>query len=221
MAENLPINFTVPPETVPTYNAIDAALGVGYARYYGVASKANYFLSPVVSDSDNIGIDGQDRTYTTGKNTVKITYEKVIDIDFDLLFKFPQVIEGRAILSFTVIIPDNGVVNTYQYVIAKLYHVNNSAVENLIGSYGSDAIAIYNSTGADIDYRRTYDIDCPKTSFSIGEKLRLTMEVWANDNSALGDYIDHYIYHDGSNRVPTASGHDTDIILDVPYRINL
>jgi hypothetical protein len=225
MAENLPINFSVPPETVPTYNAIDAALGVGYATYYAVHSHGSKFLSPTPTDSDS----GQgsylftDATETGASNV----YVKLIDYDYDLLFKTPQVVEGVATVSFTVGIQDNASAEHTGYYVITLYHVSVGAVETSIGTYGSDSAGfILNNSGVDKDYRRTYDITCTKTSFNVGEKLRLSVHVYGKTSNG-AFLLDHRLYHDGSNRQASDNGdgiltsHDTDIVVNVPYRINL
>jgi len=196
---------------------MDASLGVGYKRYYLLYASDAKSLTPEPVDSDT-----SKTTYSSSEGAAT----DVIDLDFDMTLNTPQTVQGNLIFcgSYNHKATASGGGRTfYMRMDVYIYHVR-GVTETLIGSKASGT---YNSTTdtSDHSYRRTHSIALTKTSFAIGDKLRINVRV--NAYRDVGDTQNITLYHDPTTRNQTVAGdgvfttHDTDMFADVPFRINL
>jgi hypothetical protein len=130
--------------------------------------------------------------------------------------KLPAMISGTAFLNASYGIVTNG--TTSSYIIVKVYHVTSGGVETQIGTTTSgDTVLNVN------EYcRECLTVALTSKHFSIGEKLRLTVEGWASSGGA-GSVM--RVYHDPTSTLTLTDTATrtvgTDLIFDCPFKVNL
>lgn len=199
-------------QALSNYDYVDIATGTGYIKLYAGktisgASTANYALSNITYFSVPVYID------KTGTSSV---YQKLIDLDFDVLLNKPMTFRGNAIVQVPIQTDNFGAASTIAYAIPSIKKWDGTT-ETLIATTTSGAHTLQDTHGEIF----TYSIPIPLTSFKKGETLRLTIEGWAVNNT--GDTAGHIrIYHDPMSReTDRISGANTQLILQMPVRITL
>jgi hypothetical protein len=224
MTTILPENFPEYPEgTIASYDAMDASLGVGYKNYYFIVGTSSKFLSVMALDSTH--------PYTKQIPIATSPPNKVIDFDFDITYKLPQVIQGLVNINYTFGIENGGGsgIQMTNYVIVRVRKVNLASAEIELGSAQSDNLVV--SPGTSYAERICGSVDVAKTHFAIGEKLRITIEQYDNyGGGGTPSAVSAMLWHDGSNRKATAyasklypifTSHNSNIVVSIPYKIVL
>jgi len=201
-------------QPVASYDWVDLTSGVGYKRYYGCASNtvttATYFLT-------SKQIDAQPISLLSSAIPVD-TKTKAIDLDYDIEFLRPAIIDGVAVINLTHGVRIANINSSDNETVVNIAHINLASAETIIGT---------TTTGVrpgtqDHNYRDCIRVALTRTHFAIGEKLRLTVELWAKDD-APGGTAKVILWFD-PNSAQTVTDVDgitrnTDLILDIPFRI--
>jgi hypothetical protein len=199
----IPTKYIIQPRASPTYDFVDFAQGIGYKRFWGCgwydsADAKQYFLT-----TQQVGAHEQ--------NMHSGTIATDIDLDFDVTFNIPIIVEAAtALLQFFW--THGGGNDTSCTVYVK--HVR-GATETTLGSVESQTL------GAGAAQRRyTFPITLTRKFFAIGDILRLNF-TWTVDTGAGGSNKIHY---DPSNRetfAETSEGYtvNTDLSLWMPFKL--
>lgn len=214
--------MTALPEVIPrnasntllSFNFTDYIGRTGYVTYYGIATNGSLrSLSPA-------RIDSNDYATTTVPG---LALNMDLDYDFDILFNNPATVKGDAFVSVTYSGNNGGSANAVTcYTKIKIVHVNTAGTETIIGAQQTtDSLVVATGTGTSYGKRATCKFTISKKHFSIGEKLRVSVEFWTIRGAGAGHTAT--LYHDGSNRdgpadQTTALGTDsTDLVVNVPF----
>lgn len=182
------------------YSFTDIATGTGTITYYGAHSyegdatgASNYFLTPDVVYSQFIETEG-------GTGFVSQTYTNRLDLDFTLTeFKFPQIIKGTAVVSIPAGIQTRSTgdrCNLYAQIFIRKW---DGSSETEIANATSYELYSPVTTSAWTYDMLTVQITVPKTSFLVGEQLRLTVRFFVKTDSGTGS-IGSVLGHDPANR---------------------
>jgi hypothetical protein len=194
----VPIVYRKSNETaVASYDFYDIAEGSGIITFNGFTSYSNDVREYNLSSNSTVGTNDQFTTYHLA-GTIGET--KVMDLDFDVVFNTPKRIKGNVLVSATIGIENANSGSRTIYFIAKLRKVSNG-VETEIANAESYNVVYINVNGVD-----NYLVKIPLStiqSFSKGDTLRLTIEVYAVQSTGSSDVT---IWHDPQDLVdPGAS----------------
>lgn len=158
MAETLPINFPLPSESFSAnFDYFDWASGFGYRRLYLSTTETSvatsYILTPNTIHS------------THGATTIGVSEDR----DFDVAFASPQTIEGDVILRFS---EAAGSGSASMSATWKIYHVTVGGTETQLATVTTPTV---NVGASGRNYLIVTKMAVAKTSFAIGEKLRLNV----------------------------------------------
>jgi len=175
----LPTTFpTAAGAPVATYDYYDYADGTGHVIFYGAVSEANgtkkYFLTTNAQPSNQIVTSGA----VTSGGTGPLTYAKAVDVDFDLEFKQPQIIEGTGRIIFTQggSAPDTTAI---KYVKAFVYFRKyDGTTETTLVSGATASTKILQYTNIPCNDTRNIGLVIPRTYFKKGDTLRTTIEIY-------------------------------------------
>ena len=193
----IPITFPVSQETaIASYSFTDIAEGTGVVVFFGSDTDDNgtvtYSLANNIVYSANILTEG---TGTSGT-------EKILDIDFDVTFNMPQRIKGKVIANIPLVYGHESQANTNGkgYGILKVRHVTSGGAESELASNTKSKeyplVASLDSAQAVLNI----EVDVPLRHFKKGETLRMTVEIWANQQGGNGLHVG--LMHDPKNRTP-------------------
>lgn len=210
--------FTTASQVLLNYNYTDIASGTGYITYF-LLSSYNTSTSHMLDNNINYS---QDIEFTSS-TTTSTTFVKVSDTDFDLTeFKISQTIGGIASANMTIGIPASPQVEGY--VIVKVRKWDGST-ETDIASGQSKTKASIGGTGGNL--LENIDVTIPKTLFSIGDVLRITIEGWARSpdgiNLAKVTYGIDPKNRDGTVIIPSTDDpvSITTSLINIPFEIIL
>lgn len=173
-----------------SYNAIDIISGRAIGVFYGGQATDTNFLSTAAMPSNEPIVSLDTRALTT-------SYVRTVEIDFDAEFQVPTTIDGRAYILVTGGLSSAVVGTKYLYIKARIRKKPAGAEIEIIDN-DSDVLITTSADGTPHSERFCIDVDIPKTSFKIGESLRLTIEVWAKASAAIA--VSSSFAHDPSNR---------------------
>lgn len=214
----MPLFETYSPGTpvIASFPANDIASGIGYVTYYsGRFSDTDALVQGTEMDSDEV------RTAVTGLTS---TSGNRLNLDFDLLFDSPRLLEGPAFVAATTdsnTTPTSGWIEAY--LVINIYHVNSAGGETLLVTETTDtkrATALGFTA-----LRYASELVIPRTAFTNGEKLRININVWAARQGASQGAC--YLYHEASNRGASEgaglihANEPTGLPCKVPYVPNL
>lgn len=162
-------------EILATFSFTDIAEGVGYQIYYGLRyNDTEYLLTPNLVYSETIT--------TTVSSGFTETFQKFIDIDFDVTFNQPKNVRGIGFAAIPIGVQDKSTPEDFEYyAIVKAIHYDGST-ETIL------------ATGQSVTYSQTLEQNVHEESsaiatckldvsagkhFKAGETLRMTVEVWA------------------------------------------
>lgn len=220
--EGVPNNFLLPSKTIGSYDSFDLAAGIGYKRFYPVMCQINGSTLKYLSAQI---VDGYpSKSITTGGNAItNSAYTAQEDHDFDLTIIRPMIIADGSMfvnLSFDL---TRTTTDAYGYVVVNVYHVTATGTETQIGTVqGAERVSTAATGG--ICTREALQITLTKKYFSAGAKLRVNVQLYLKTATA-ATYV---LYYDPSNRISTTNNgvytgaaEDTNIIVDVPFKVNL
>lgn len=207
MADTVPQIFNRSSGAVASYDWVDLTTGVGYRRYYWSAysdGSVKYFLTPRVLDSTSLS--GCIYTHIAGAGDS--------ELNADITFLRPATV-GTSDCYVQMTTSTGGTTGTYQVI---LYHVDGSATETSLGSMTTGSLTINNFK------RLLFKFTVTLKKFAIGDKLRLCIIFDQTANP--GGNLD--IFHDGNGltmdddtAAPYTRTIDTNLIVDVPFRIDI
>jgi len=202
------------PTAIASYDYTDLITGKAYKTFYGINGIASYVLIPVAADTH-----ANDATTEVGITTISsaiTTYAKGVDVDFDMTVGIPQIIEGMAILNATV-----GSVGTNTKTIKLVGQILKNGVHLVSGSTTNMAQAAANPSSVEC----ALNMDIPKTSFKVGDVLRLTCEVWGSSGASAFFGLAHDGRDRNDNKAATHKtiddAHSTQLKLFLPFNPDL
>jgi hypothetical protein len=210
-------------QAIATYDFLDLAARVGYKTFYGAiasgATTVSYVLTANTMDSYPPLFSGAITGTASQWNTEK-------DLDFDVTFSNPQIIQGDLIINSTSDMAGSagGTANKSQ-IIYTAYHVNTSGTETTLGTVTTNANSVPGIGW--ISQRDLVKIPIAQTKFKNGEKLRVNLLLQTYYETAISTK-QWALYFDPSNRGDSI-GYDryynakqnTDLKILIPFKIDL
>ena len=194
--------------TIASYNFTDIASGEGFVRFYAARLSGSDILTGNVVYSDTI---------ETASNFVDTADTPVLvsTFNFDTTkFNLPRRMGGTAIVSIPAEIASTSA-TAQVTAFLKIVKADGTVVDLISGS-GKFA------TSSSQEKMFSFSLVVPTTLIKKEDKIRLSVEQWRVDTSGSPAASTHYIGHDPKNRAaPTITTIDTNLIMDVPFRIDL
>ena len=200
---------------IANYDFIDIARGMAMQTFYlGNEKKTttlDYLLEDQVFWSNN----------KTQESTINGGLAKEMDLDFDVEFQLPRIIEGKALINLPFgVRGDAGPTTCTCYMIFKIRKYSGGEIELVNGTTETLTCSSVNP----ITSIACMQLDIPRTHFKKGDLLRLTVEVWGNRTAGAGTGfcaigIDPKSRDPAANALP--SGNETQAIFIVPFRIDV
>jgi len=153
------------------YDYYDVAEGRGVIIYYGCKATAGNFLV-------GTKIPCNDIVTSSLQWSGREDYALAIDIDFDVQFNFPKVIDGTILVSVPMgtYIDNPGSINSY--LIVKIRRVSSTGSEEDLASRQTDYNIAGGLIGTTESLLQLAEIPITQAHFKKGEKLRITIELW-------------------------------------------
>lgn len=208
MADNVPVSFPIPGESaIVSYSYTDILEGTGVVVFNGASMVLNA-SPPGTSNANPVYLLTTQQPYSstisTGATIPDTSWNKVVDIDFDVVFNMPKTIKGNAFVTCTIG-GGNGSSGANGFYYAKLRKYDGST-ETEIASAASECFQMNGSTySGKVTLTK---IVVPLTHFKKGETLRLTIELWGAKVAA--GTQNFYIGHDPQDRTFSNLGVDAD-----------
>ena len=195
----LPQTLPIPQEAgVASYSFTDIASGVGYVSFFGTQfsdNSYNFVLNTLTGDER------------------KTLLSNGLEINFDLAFDRPRTINGNVLFSYTI---ESGAASGTSSITIKLFHVASGGTETQLGGTATGT-----DISADAARRDTHAFSVTNQVMKKDEKLRIEWVIKTSTNVV-------NLWHDPSNEAKTLVNDPqttavirTDMIIDVPFRIDL
>lgn len=219
----MPLNFgrdivPITPTAIASYDYIDIAQGTGIVILHGGANATSsggfsYNLSRNLFYSDQIA---------SGGSTTTTAFAKVLDVNFDVTFIRPQIIDGKALINIPIGVEGAIAASNYQ-----VYPV--VAVKKVVD--GTEITLFALTSGSLIKTAQTFDskydaiiADLPLTNFRSKDILRLQVQLYNRGNG--GDTGYGLLGMDPKNRKESSaplnwSAGDADLQFHVPFKLNI
>ena len=229
----LPNKFQTESSINVNYSYTDILAKSGYLTVYPCAAQTNstttYFTT--VRPYNSVP---RSTAFNQSASTGNIL---VIDIDFDYTFNVPQIVKGDLINNFTDIVynSDAGCTTTTYWVV-NIYKVNLASAESLLVSQQTISTGRTGTTFYSVN-RYCLKMPISETNFGVGEKIRINFLGYLTKSSSSGvgiltlnhDPKNVYTYFGGSSTsgapfspVFTGDlGSDSNILIDIPFKIDL
>ena len=181
------------PNFFRSFSAVDIITGRSIGIFSGGKGQTTPHLMTTTSfDSDKITTIDSRTIASAG------VAEKGVDVDFDSVFGIPTVIEGEAIVNVSAGFQmDGGGGTGTVFVIARVFRRPTTGGEIELVTGTSTSVASATGT-TPISKRFAINMTIPKTNFKIGDKLRLTLEIWVNRSIEAATIVSG-LGHDGGN----------------------
>lgn len=208
MAENLPVNFPIPGESViATYQYVDIANGIGVTEFNGFATQSSGALYSYALTSNSVEGDPiQTAVVNTGGATT---------LNFDTAFNSPRTIKGNVIVNFTLGEVDDG---GSCHAVVTLY----KGVDGSYTSLGTATCSQFAGTDAQTNYyRKSLRIPVAETSFKKGDVLRATFVF--NVYYVTGNHTSQLHYNPANATLTSTGGttYNSSLKLHVPFKLDL
>ena len=184
MALNQP--YTTSSSILTSFDWVDVETGTGIIQYKGAGiTESAGVVYTLDKNSTLFSYPNMSRYSTT------TSYVKAFDLDFDCgELTIPQILKGTAIMEVPITQTfENSAVAVSCYIVFTLKKVlADGTTEETIVTKTSSVVA-RGSTTVPIQYYIVSQMEVPRTDMAIGQKLRLTMEVYAKhlgDGGGLG-----------------------------------
>jgi hypothetical protein len=201
---------------IASYNWVDIQSGSGYSKFYGFVTRDNTTLYTKASSS---------MIYSEKKETVVSGYSKlagkVFDRDFDILFNFPQIINGDCLIQFLEGIYNSSTACSFYWTV-KLRKWDGTT-ETELNSARTEEVSQASGHGI-VFHNRTLAINLNNEKFKQGESLRITIEGYQGD--APDSNEKRFILgtdpkgRDGEDYINTANNENI-LIFEVPFKIDI
>jgi hypothetical protein len=203
--------FSTPSPAVKSYDFVEFATGQGIITLYLGDTADNRIMSSTVFYS-------QDTRSTSGNMGAAGSDALRMDHDYDLTVTKPFTIEGTALINAGIGVSRSGG-NNIGYLIFKLRKFDGTT-ETLIDEHQSDGHSMSSGTGFTYKYTAT-TLTIPHTHFAVGDKLRLTVEMWGQSGGS-PSYVAYG--HDPQGRTvnwDTSGVVPSKFIFNLPIRLDL
>jgi len=206
-----------------SYDWIDVVQRQGYVRYYlarlGTSGTPVLTRNATGTVATHAGSVVEDSDNKTGLSTWTSTssLSKVGDVDFDIEVKTPVTIKGTAFFTGTIYCADVASNAISTYLIIKLRKWDGASETDL----ASGTTSTNSGSGtADLARRTATSMDVSSSvKFAIGDTIRVTVEVWADDGGANGPTG---FFHDPENISDTGTtGVISTCFVDIPFELDL
>lgn len=206
----------IQPQAIASFDFQDIATGEGIVSYFAATTLETTNTGHILTGDSGKYSNDEENTDAIDQDNDQ-TFRIELDLDFDLSqFKIPQTFEGEAMVSVTwgssqaYTADANGV-----YLILKVRKWDGSTETDI----ASAQTETWDDDKGDALKTSLVPITIPKTTFAVGETLRLTVELWTMLDSAIsnGNFV---LKHDPANRNGTATNPNF-LKLDMPQRIVL
>lgn len=222
----MPINFgrDIAPrqiQAIASYDYVDIAEGTGYVVFHGASTNSasggikynlvrnGYYSNHIASGGTNVGTDDL----------------KLLDVDFDVTFIKPQIIDGKSIINIPVLVSGNIAASTYiSYVTVAVQKVSEGTETELFALTSGSLLSSRQSKQHGYS---AIEAELPLTHFQANDTLRLQVQLYARGNAADTAYA--LMGFDPRNRTQSgevSSGDlfwtqgDADLQFHVPFRLN-
>ena len=176
MSSKIPHTFLESSEATVNVSYTDFASGTGIVQFFlGNTASANR-LSENAFYSDDRFI--KSTVITTATPTL------VLDEDFDATFLRPVIIDGQAIFSLGIAMANDEDASFNVYAVIKVRSWDGTTETDIVSVSGVATPKNW-QPGAAIQKgftSHTLNVDIPRTTFKIGESLRITVELWSASN---------------------------------------
>jgi len=177
-------------DNIVSYDFQDIASGQGIKEFTLFRTIDTYALSSALVYSSP--------GYSIATGTTSASYVKVLDVDFDVVFRLPQTVDGTAVLNIPF-----GFYNNYSnasdtYITAKIRHWDGTTETDIV-SNDSKVYTVTAEAVSNVLRMAAIDLLCPRTHFKKGETLRVTIEQWLKCADTGGGSTG-MIAHDPKNR---------------------
>jgi hypothetical protein len=167
----LPLNFAIPGENISaSYSYDDIAEGVGYVVYYATGFTGTGNTGAILRKEVMPIGSGNSSTITT-----QGSYQKVFDDDKDLTFNTTRNVKGKLLVNLSWSAGDGSCASWDAYFVVKFRKVSGGVETDIANVQTSTLSGSTNQTKYQSD--QMY-IEIPKTHFSKGDTLRITIEGW-------------------------------------------
>lgn len=210
---------------VATYDYFDFAARTGYKKFYLAKASDSQSSYAIITSQ---GIDSNP-LYTNGTQT-SASWHTALDMDFDLDFNAPAILQGSAYLNLTWEAADTANTNSLQaYSLVNLYLVS-GGTETLIDTASGAIVAVDGGTGVwdGESKRELFNLDVPNTKVKIGDSIRVNVQIQAKCANTEGlDSTLTRVWADPSNREVTTYEdqfgftNSTDSSITLPFKIDL
>jgi len=175
---------------IASYSYTDIAAGTGVQTFYAASatSGANFILTSETLYSENV---------MTWAGTDNANYAKKIDLDFDVELNLPRRIKGDLIANVPFGIGwKEASTGTNSYAVVTLKKVDVNDAETTIATATGKVLGIGGTAiGQVMD---CIILDVPLTHYKKGEKIRITVEIWAKRENAVTVFV--LLGHDPQSR---------------------
>ena len=210
----LPPHFPIQSTSaIASYSFTDLAEGTGTVVYYGTAEEDNSGITYALSGSTRYAVP----RFTTEAVASGGAAVKEIDLDFDVTFNTPRVVNGELYVSIPVTSLCNITDNTNIYVIAVVS--KESGGSTTLSTMTSKTFAS-GVSGANRRFRIVMKDSVTNINFKRGDILRFNVQIWAHLPPASGT-CSVTLNHDPLQLEAEVDDIGTDLTLRVPFKINL
>jgi hypothetical protein len=196
------------------YNFYDVISGEGYITYYLGQGTSTYIPKSTSFYSENM--------YTSSTQITEANYTKKLDLDWDINVNRQMEIRGTALFSIPLLL-QGGDNNKYgsHYCVVYFRKYSGSTETDIATAQGTT----FDGTATQTLYRLSViPVTIPITIYSKGDKIRITIELWAKAVNALGSNPEVRLGYDPKGRTDS-TWTDTTITtlntIDVPVRIDV
>lgn len=190
-----------------TYDYADISDGTGNVTFYGSLDQSSQALLTRSTPYSNLIQSGYALTTTS-------TWEQCLDVDFDVTINKTLLVDGTTYVNVPIAgAGAAGTILVQAWIYLRKY---DGTTETTLAQASS---AVINKTSPST--MTLTQFDTPLTVFKKGEKLRLTVQVWANKSVGAGTV---YLAHDPKNRasgVGFGASDPTVLTLGLPVSLQL
>lgn len=203
-------------QAIATYNFTDIANNTGIVRYYPAKTSSGAILAIAQIYSNDI---------ETRSNQISHAYVLANNIDFDINFNAPRTLRGLATINVPIGFQATSSTRTHRtFASFALYKVTDGA-ETLIQSASSAVFtAVSTSTSSKHTKMTTTDFNISSpVLIRANDTLRLRLQQYGLETTGPVAFEASFaVAHDPKNRAGVLIADiDTNIFLDLPFRIDL
>lgn len=201
---------------IASYDFTELVSGLGYERYYAVASDQEALGTQTYMLTNNSSIYTDASSISTSQ-----TSQAAKTLNFDSsAFRIPRIVDGTAFVNFAFVNNDADVTNvTFS---AQLFKVHSDGTTTT--ALSSAKVVDYDSNtppgtalGANVKNNALLFLALTRTKITIGEKIRLQIIIDLKDT---GDNVT--VYHDPLGRdFLSDTNYSTQMKVDIPFEIEL